>query len=295
MSVPKVSIITASFNLVKEGRDKSFQKLCQSVQEQSYDNIEHIIIDGGSEDGSLEMIKAYAEKYKNVKMFSKKDNGIYQAFNRGLRKAGGKYILYIGTDDFYHDKDGIKRAVSAIERLGVDGVFSQVRVLKPLGEMFMHIPRLHSLLRHMSISHPSLLLTKKAIMEQGGFDESFAIISDYKLIFDLFLGGYQLKRIDNDFASFVASGISSNSEAVAEEYDRFHKERYGKYKNYSRDEWYRFKKRRVLPLPISFGIMRDSSLRPFIRWVGFCQAIRTLRKMVLPFSMRSLRKKIKGR
>ncbi|MGI9392910.1 MAG: glycosyltransferase [Parvibaculales bacterium] len=294
MSVPKVSIITASFNLVKEGRGDSFLKLCQSVQEQSYDNIEHVIIDGGSEDGSLEMIKAYADNYKNVKMLSKKDNGIYQAFNRGVRKARGEYIIFIGTDDFYHDKDGIKRAVSAIERLGVDGVFSQVRVLKPSGEVHLGISSCRYLIRHMSILHPSLLLRKKTIMDMGGFDESFAILSDYKLVLGLFLAGYRLKPINNNFVSFPASGISSNGEAVSKEMARFHKEIYGGYKNYSYDEWYRFRKRKVLPLPITCKIMMDGKRPLFVRFCAFCETVRTLRKMLLPLSVRSLRKKIKA-
>jgi glycosyltransferase involved in cell wall biosynthesis len=93
----KLSIITPSFNQVK-----FLEQTIKSVVSQSYKNIEYLIFDGGSTDGSVEIIKKYANKYpKIIKWQSKKDKGQVDAINKGLKMATGDVIAYINSDDYY--------------------------------------------------------------------------------------------------------------------------------------------------------------------------------------------------
>ncbi len=91
---PKVTIVTITYNLIKAGRTDSFKQAVESVHRQNYDNIEHIIIDGASTDGSKELIEEYVKK-KWVICFSEPDKGIYDAMNKGIQKASGEYIAFL--------------------------------------------------------------------------------------------------------------------------------------------------------------------------------------------------------
>ena len=96
MMKPKFSIITATLNR------KDFLPRCiEGVASQSYPFKEHIIVDGDSSDGTVEILKSYANKYPHIRWISEKDNGISSAFNKGLAMATGDIISIIGDDDFY--------------------------------------------------------------------------------------------------------------------------------------------------------------------------------------------------
>src|SRR5712692_7643250 len=92
----KISILTATLNR------KDFLPRCiEGVAGQSYPHKEHLVIDGGSTDGTVELIKSYAQKYSHIRWISEKDNGISSALNKGLTMATGDIIGVCGDDDFY--------------------------------------------------------------------------------------------------------------------------------------------------------------------------------------------------
>jgi len=82
--MPLVTIVTITFNLIKAGREKTFRQCLESVHNGTYKNVEHIVIDGASKDGTLDLIKEYANKGW-VKYISEPDSGIYDAMNKGVR------------------------------------------------------------------------------------------------------------------------------------------------------------------------------------------------------------------
>lgn len=111
-NTPLVTIITSTFNAVSE-----LENSIKSVIAQSYPNVEYIIIDGGSTDGTLEIIKKYE---KNISIIiSEKDNGIYDAWNKDLSLATGDWIAFLGADDEYLP-DAILNYVNHIEKLNID-------------------------------------------------------------------------------------------------------------------------------------------------------------------------------
>ncbi len=104
---PKISIITPCLNSEKTIRDTM-----ESVLHQTYKNIEYIIVDGGSEDRTLEIIHEYEHLFNGrLKYISEKDNGIYDAMNKGIRQSKGKLIGIIGSDDYY-ETDAVEKVAA---------------------------------------------------------------------------------------------------------------------------------------------------------------------------------------
>jgi len=115
----KISIITVCWNSAK-----TIANAIQSVVNQNYPNIEYIIIDGGSTDGTLEII----DQYKSVvtKLHSGPDKGIYDAMNKGLRIATGDYVGILNSDDVYADYDILTKAIEKMESENTDSVYGDL-------------------------------------------------------------------------------------------------------------------------------------------------------------------------
>src|SRR5687767_3497055 len=92
---PRISIITATLN-----RREFLPRCIEAVARQSYPNKEHVIVDGGSTDGTVEILESYAKKYSHIKWISEPDNGISSALNKGMGIATGQIIGVNGDDDF---------------------------------------------------------------------------------------------------------------------------------------------------------------------------------------------------
>ena len=98
----KISIITITYNSAK-----TLQRALDSIQSQTYKDIEHIIVDGASTDGTKEIIETYAAKHPNVQWISEPDEGIYNAINKGIRLATGDVIGFLHSDDVLKSADSI--------------------------------------------------------------------------------------------------------------------------------------------------------------------------------------------
>ena len=109
----KVSIITTAHNSAK-----TIEDTIQSVLNQTYPNIEYIITDGSSTDGTQEIVKRYGDKI--AKFVSEKDKGIYDGMNKGIQMAAGDIVGQINSDDFYASNDVITKIVSEMEKTGAD-------------------------------------------------------------------------------------------------------------------------------------------------------------------------------
>ena len=115
----KVSIITITFNAAA-----TLEDTIQSVLNQSYDNIEYLIIDGKSTDGTLDIISKYKDKISKV--ISEKDNGLYDAINKGINLATGDVIALLHADDFYIDQDVIKEYAKIFNADNADAVYANL-------------------------------------------------------------------------------------------------------------------------------------------------------------------------
>ena len=138
----KVSIITVSYN-----SEKTIRRTIESVLNQTYRNIEYIIIDGASSDSTVDIIKEYESKFLGrLKWISETDSGIYDAMNKGICKASGELIGIINSDDYY-EKEAVEHMVNALGSEEYQVLYGMMRTLKN-GEEFSIGIRTHKDLRN---------------------------------------------------------------------------------------------------------------------------------------------------
>ena len=174
---PLVSIITVVFN----GAAK-LERAMQSVFNQTYPNIEYIIVDGGSTDGSLDIIEKNADKIDYY--VSQKDHGIYDAMNKGVALSSGKFIGVVNADDMMF-KDGIYDATQELLATNSDFIVTPDYLADTNGNFvgiqeITHIDEGCLLGKH-PCSHGAMIIGKKAYDKAGYYDTKYKIASDYKL------------------------------------------------------------------------------------------------------------------
>jgi glycosyltransferase len=183
----KVSIITATYN------SASTIKTCMdSVLNQSYDAIEYIIVDGGSNDETMHYIKENAVDNKQIIFSSEPDKGIYDALNKGIKKASGDIIGFVHSDDFLADNTIIASIVNAFKNENVDGVYGDLHYVafentdKIIRNWVSKKFRPKLLKQGWMPAHPTLFLKKKLYEKNGSFDLSYKIAADYDFILRIF-------------------------------------------------------------------------------------------------------------
>lgn len=208
-SVPLVTVITVTLN-----NGSLLERCIISVLNQTYPNIEYIIIDGDSVDNTLEILTRY--KSEIDVLVSEKDTGIYNAMNKALLLATGDYIIYLNSDDWYK-KDSIEVLVSAAIKKQADITHANSIIVN---NKDIVIGRLQASLhdgiytRGASLRHETMLVKRSLYDEIGPYDESYRIISDYVFMIKAYSGGYGITHLDRDLIFFRNTGISNNDKKL---------------------------------------------------------------------------------
>jgi len=174
-------VITAVFNGAK-----TIQDCIKSVSGQIYPNIEHIIIDGGSTDGTLEVIKRYTEKRVNI--VSEPDNGIYDALNKGIRQASGEVIGLLYSDDFYAHDRVIEKVADIFMKYNIDSCYGDLQYVDKNNPDKVIRYWKSSQYRHgkfkygWMLPHPTFFVKKEIYNKYGYFNTNFKIAADYELM-----------------------------------------------------------------------------------------------------------------
>lgn len=182
MKTPKYSIITATYN-----SEKTIQKTLDSILNQTFEDFEYLIIDGGSKDDTLQILKnakeRFAKKEINFNWISEKDNGIYDAFNKGVAKSNGKWISFIGSDD-YMTSDYLIQFDELIKNNNYEFVSAKADLMrnnekvKEIGEAWDW----DIFKKEMRIVHVGSMIKKNYFEKYGVFNESYRIAGDYELL-----------------------------------------------------------------------------------------------------------------
>jgi len=203
-----VTIITITRNLLLAHRTDSFKRCVESVRNQTYAPIEHLIIDGASTDGTLELLKEYSEK-GFIKYLSKLDKGIYDAMNNGVKAANGKYIAFLNSDDYYHKPDGIEKSVLMLEAAGADFSYAPVVNLDQKTDFReVLIPDISRVFFTITPNHQTMFVRKDALIKEGLFNTKYSYVADYDLIVRLCLGGYRSVFVPESFVTYQLGGFS---------------------------------------------------------------------------------------
>ena len=198
MNSPLISIITIVFN-----GEIHLEQTIRSVLDQTYPEIQYIVIDGGSTDRSVSIIK----KYENRLFYwtSEKDSGISDALNKGITHATGEIIGIIHADDWY--EPGIFQMVA--ENFGdAEVYYGDIQWWKGQNKEFVQLGNFELLNREMTIIHPTVFIKKEIYHRLGGFDSKYRCAMDYDLLLKLKVNHCRFKYIPQVLANMRLGGFS---------------------------------------------------------------------------------------
>jgi glycosyltransferase len=202
----KVSIITISYNSAL-----TIKETLNSVKNQSYKDIEHIIIDGKSSDSTLEICSNYPHL---TKIISEKDSGVYDAFNKGLKNASGNIIGFLNSDDVFYDNNSLEKIVKVFDK-NTDAVYGN---LKFYDENKKIVRRWISKSFEKGMfkigwmpPHPTFYCRKKVYDKYGNFNDSFKIAGDFELMLRFIeCFGINTKFLNQNLIKMKSGGISNS-------------------------------------------------------------------------------------
>lgn len=209
-----ISIITATFNSAKTLKDT-----IQSVLRQTNKDFEYLIIDGGSTDETIDIVKSYESEFSGrLKWVSEKDQGIYDAMNKGIKMASGDVVGILNSDDYFTSDDILQTVADAFKCQEIDAIYGDIhfirdgnpqkciryyssRMFRPFWLRFGFMP-----------AHPSFYCKREVYERAGGYRLDYAIGSDYDMMVRLFKQ-YKIVScyINKDFVTMRTGGASTRN------------------------------------------------------------------------------------
>lgn len=176
----KISVITVCYNSALTIKDT-----LESVALQSYKDVEHLIVDGGSTDGTLEIIRAW--RGHPVRLISESDEGIYDAMNKGLALATGDVVGCLNSDDFYADSSVLVKIANAFQDESVDACYGDLVYVSQDARRVVRYWKSKpfikgSFAKGWCPAHPTFYVRKSVIDRLGSFDRSFKLAADMELM-----------------------------------------------------------------------------------------------------------------
>lgn len=211
-----VSVVTPCFN-----SEKTIRKTMESVINQTYKNIEYIIIDGQSSDSTLDIINEYIKENLNIMLVSETDSGVYDAMNKGIALSKGRLIGIINSDDWY-EKDAIEQIVNSYSGEKYTVLYGFTRYWEGEKEDKIALYSHNSLAKQM-ISHPATFVTRETYDMYGKFDLAYKCSADYDLMLRLSKKNVQFIPVYSLIANFSSGGISSSYVGAKETASILHK------------------------------------------------------------------------
>lgn len=210
----KITVITATFNSAS-----TIEDTLRSVLQQTYGNIEHIVVDGKSSDETIKIVSSYADRYRQrgyeLKWISETDRGIYDAMNKGINLASGEIIGLLNSDDFFTTPTVLETVAREFD--DIDAVYGDIHYVKP--------DRLDKCVRYYSSknfcrdkmrmgfmpAHPSFYCRRNIYRQYGLFDVDFKIAADFEQLLRLiYINKIRTRYIPIDFVTMRSGGISSS-------------------------------------------------------------------------------------
>lgn len=220
----RLSIITVNYNDAE-----GLRKTLASVAAQTYHDIEHVIVDAASKDGSVEIIKSYSDTSNHAVIWSsEKDRGIYDGMNKGIRKATGVYCQFLNSGDTLAAPDVTERMMAAMED-GIDilyGDMLKIGLKKPFVDRGTDSAITLKMFYSGCLNHSPAYIKRSLFDEYGYYDETLKICSDWKFYMQsIVLGKATTKHVDIVVTHFDMNGISeTRKDILNEERNRLLKE-----------------------------------------------------------------------
>lgn len=212
-----VSVITVCYN-----SEMTMEDTIKSVLQQTYQNIEYIIIDGGSKDRTLDILKQYEPAFRGrMKITSEPDQGIYDAMNKGIRKARGELIGILNSDDFY-EPDAVETMVQAYRENKTDymilyGFQRNLKHIRLQDEEISVVLYHHDYLKQQMITHPTCFVSRQVYEKYGVFNTDYQSSADYEFMLRVqAAGGVTFLPVYKIITNFRTGGMSSGEKGYRE-------------------------------------------------------------------------------
>jgi glycosyltransferase involved in cell wall biosynthesis len=203
-SCPLISIVTVVYN--GEGH---IEQTIQSVISQEYENVEYIVIDGGSTDGTLDILKQYEGQIDY--WVSEPDRGISDAFNKGVTLCQGEWVGLINADDWYEPQ-----ALSSILTYpDAEVLYGNMQVWRNGVKNLVHLSSHENMHKQMSLNHPSVFIRRRVYQRLGCFDHDFKLAMDYELLIRFLCNGVRFEYINQVLTNFRDGGASDEGQILA--------------------------------------------------------------------------------
>ena len=229
-----VSIVTVAYN-----SEKTIQDTIESVLNQTYPNIEYLIVDGLSTDDTVKIARSYEKKFEEkgykYKVISEKDNGIYDAMNKGIKASTGELIGIINSDDWY-ELDAVETVVKQFAKINFDMLYADLRVIKEDGSKFVKHSCMRKFVTTRDWNHPTTFMNRKVYDSYLYKCES--LYDDMDMMLKVREDNREIVVINKILANFRLGGVS-NQKQINKIWERC-KARYRIYRNhgFSRLYWF---------------------------------------------------------
>ncbi len=210
----KISIITATYNSAQ-----TLGQTIESVIRQTYPDIEYIVVDGASTDGTQQIVKRYEPQLRGkMKWLSEKDHGIYDAMNKGIQMATGDIVGILNSDDYFTSNDIIEQMAPAFRDESIDAVYGDIHFIRD-GQPDKCI-RYYSSKRFSPVwlrfgfmpAHPSFYCRRKIFKKAGLYKTDYQIGSDYEMMVRLFMKHHiKARYLPIDFVTMRTGGTSTRN------------------------------------------------------------------------------------
>lgn len=204
----KISVITVCFNSEKTIRDT-----LESMNIQKYKDFEYIIIDGLSTDKTLEIVEEYKDKL-NLKIVSEKDNGLYDAMNKGIKIASGEIIGILNSDDWY-EKNTLSLVNDFFEHHYDCDILSGAMNLQTFNKKkikTIYKTNLLKIKKEMPVNHPATFVRKEVYNEIGGFNLKYKVSADYDFICRAYVNNKKFYFINKVLTNMRLGGLSGGGD-----------------------------------------------------------------------------------
>ena len=204
----KLTCVTAVFNAVKSGNGKNLVSCIESVAALTVEH-EHLIYDGASTDGTVEILRELAKRIPTLKIMSEKDTGIYNALNKGVRDAKGEWFYVLGCDDYLCAPDVMDRLLTEVSS-NVDVIVAPVERNRQ-NVFFKRLEDLSIIFWTVPYSHQGMLMKTERVREFGGFDENkYHICADWDMMHKAHESALHFQYTYKPFAFYKAGGLSES-------------------------------------------------------------------------------------
>jgi putative colanic acid biosynthesis glycosyltransferase len=207
---PLITIITVVFNSAA-----TIERTLQSVSDQTYDNFEYVVIDGGSSDGTIELIQKYTDAIDY--WISEADRGIYDAMNKGVAASSGEYIMFLNAGDFFYSSSILGETAHAMLKDTPRKALYYGDVIYESGNRFFS--RVSAAILVINTIHHQGAFYRRELFSNFEYDKSLAVAADYELNLKIYLDKSSTRKLVEIIAVCETLGISQTASALKVNYE----------------------------------------------------------------------------